>query len=213
MSILQILAIAAVAFCFCNLLAFFLRLVRLGKPNDLSTKSGSTSKGIQYANTVAMMPQNKESAFLHFPSYASGMLFHIGTFCCLLFFVLSFFPFINNWLAGNHVIALVIAVIFAITSFCGYGLFLKRAFSKDLRPLSNPDDYISNLLTSTFQLATALYLCCQCNGMSYVYYIACIILFLYLPFGKLRHVVFYFAARYHLGFFYGWRNVWPKNEK
>jgi hypothetical protein len=34
-----------------------------------------------------------------------------------------------------------------------------------------------------------------------------------MPLGKLRHVVYYFAARYHLGFFYGWRNVWPNHEK
>lgn len=212
MSIIQILAIAAAAFCLCNLLAFFVRIVRLGKPNDLSEKSGSTSAGIKYANTVAMMPQNKESAFLHFPSYASGMLFHIGTFASLLAFVLFFFPFFNTWVSGRGILPMLIAAALAITALCGYGLFLKRAFSKDLRPLSNPDDFISNLLTSTFQLATALFFCCHCQGMSYAYYIASILLFLYLPFGKLRHVVFYFAARYHLGFFYGWRNVWPKNE-
>ena len=33
-----------------------------------------------------------------------------------------------------------------------------------------------------------------------------------MPLGKLRHAVYYFAARYHLGFFYGWRNVWPNKE-
>ena len=30
--------------------------------------------------------------------------------------------------------------------------------------------------------------------------------------GKLKHVVYFFAARYHLGFFYGWRNVWPPHK-
>jgi nitrate reductase gamma subunit len=50
--------------------------------------------------------------------------------------------------------------------------------------------------------------------MVFGYYFISIILFLYLPFGKLKHAVYYFAARYHLGFFYGWRNTWkPKKEK
>ena len=96
---------------------------------------------------------------------------------------------------------------------CGYILLIRRAFSKDLKGFSNPDDYISNALTSTFQLFTIFYLIwptCSCSVVSY--YVICILLFLYMPFGKLRHLVYYFAARYHLGFFYGWRNVWPKHE-
>jgi len=52
-----------------------------------------------------------------------------------------------------------------------------------------------------------------CGSVTILYYISSILLFLYMPLGKLRHAVYYFAARYHLGFFYGWRNVWPNNEK
>lgn len=214
MLIVQYLAIAALLVCICSLLAYFVRLVKLGKPKDLSEKSGDTGKGILYANTVAMMPNQKESAYLHIPSYATGMLFHIGTFSSILIFLLSFFPFFNNWISGTDRIHLAVALIVAVTCLNGYTLLLKRAFSKDLRPLSNPDDYISNALTSTFQLMTCLYLCLPTvHSVVTIYYIVTIILLLYLPLGKLRHLVFYFAARYHLGFFYGWRNVWPNKEK
>ncbi len=213
MSVIQIIALAATAFCFCGLFGFFVRIVRLGKPNDLSEKSGDTTKGIVYSNTKAMMPQNKESAFLHLPSYVSGILFHIGIFTCLLVFVLSFFPFFNRWISGADKIHYIIAAVLAITAGCGYLLFFKRLFSNDLRTLSNLDDFISNALVSTFQLMTMLYLIFPTSRVFVVlYYIAVILLFLYMPFGKLRHAVYYFAARYHLGFFYGWRNVWPKNE-
>ena len=34
-------------------------------------------------------------------------------------------------------------------------------------------------------------------------------LFFYLPLGKLKHLVYFFAARYQLGIFYGRRGVWP----
>lgn len=213
MLIVQYLAIAATLYCISSLLVHFVRLVRLGKPKDLSEKSGDTRKGILYANTVAMMPTQKESAYLHIPSYATGMLFHVGTFLSILIFFLSFFDFFNVWIAGTDRIHLIIALIVAVTCLNGYALLLKRAFSKDLRPMSNPDDYISNALTSTFQLMTALYLCCSCDAMITIYYIVAIILLLYLPLGKLRHLLYYFSARYHLGFFYGWRNVWPNKEK
>ncbi len=212
MSVFSIIAIAAAVFCICGLFLHFIHVVRLGKPKDLSEKSGDTTKGIVYANTTAMMPQNKESAFLHLPAYATGMLFHIGSFVSLLVFLLSFFPFFNRWIESSA-LRLIIPAIILVPCLCGYILLLRRAFSKELREFSNPDDYISNALTSTFQLFTILYLLwpasCTINAL---YYIACALLFIYMPFGKLRHVVYYFAARYHLGFFYGWRNVWPKHE-
>lgn len=213
MSIFQIIAIAAAIFCICSLLVHFIRIIELGQPNDRSEKSGDTTKGIIYANTKAMMPMNKESAYLHLPSYATGMLFHIGTFCGFLVWLLSFFPFFRQWIIGASWGNLLIAAIFGVTCICGYLLLIKRAGSKGLASFSNPDDYLSNAFTSTFQLMTALFLCLPgSKAMVAIYYIMSAILFLYLPMGKLRHVVYYFAARYHLGFFYGWRNVWPPKE-
>ena len=92
MLVIQYLAIAAAIVCVFSLLTFFLKIVRLGAPKDLSEKSGNTSKGIAYSNTTAMLPQNKESAYLHIPGYAAGMLFHIGTFVSLFLFASSIIP-------------------------------------------------------------------------------------------------------------------------
>ena len=97
---MQYLAIAAAVYCLVSLFVHFVRIVRLGAPKDMSEPSGSVKEGVIYSNTRAMMPDQKESAYLHIPSYATGMLFHIGAFSCLLFFVLSFFPFFNNWIGG-----------------------------------------------------------------------------------------------------------------
>ena len=96
MSVFQIIAIAAACFCLCGLFLHFIHIVRLGKPNDLSEKSGDTTKGIVYANTTAMLPQNKESAYLHLPSYAAGVLFHIGIFTSFLVFLLSFYDLLSK---------------------------------------------------------------------------------------------------------------------
>ncbi len=214
MSIMQYLAIAATLYCIVSLLAHFVKIVRLGAPKDKSEPSGSVKEGVIYANTRAMMPTEKESAYLHIPSYAVGMLFHIGLFCSLLFFVLSFFPFFNNWIGGGFW-RWVLAIPPAIATVCGLILFFRRLVSKDLKVLSMPDDFISTGLVTLFLLMTTLYLCFSncCDFITILYYIGSILLFLYLPLGKLRHVVYYFAARYHLGFFYGWRNVWPNHEK
>lgn len=212
MSVFQIIAIAAACFCLCGLFLHFIHIVRLGKPNDLSEKSGDTTKGIIYANTTAMLPQNKESAYLHLPGYTAGILFHIGIFTSFLVFLLSFFPFFNRWIEVST-LRLIIAAVLAVTCLSGYILLFRRVLSEDLKGLSTPDDFISNALTSTFQLFTILHLIWPTNGVvTALYYIACALLFVYMPFGKLRHAVYYFAARYHLGFFYGWRNVWPKHE-
>ena len=213
MSVMQYLAIAAAVYCLVSLLAHLVKVVRLGAPKDKSEPSGSVKEGVIYSNTRAMMPDQKESAYLHIPSYAVGMLFHIGVFCSLLFFVLSFFPFFNRWI-GVSCWRWVLAIPPAIGTVCGLILFFRRLVSKDLKVLSMPDDFISTCLVTLFQLMTTLYLlfstACSVNT---VYYISVIVLLLYLPLGKLRHVVYYFAARYHLGFFYGWRNVWPNREK
>ena len=215
MSTIQYFAIAATLYCIVSLLVHFVKIVRLGAPNDKSEPSGSVKEGVLYANTRAMMPDQKESAYLHIPSYAVGMLFHIGLFCSLLFFVLSFFPFFNNWIECGCNGHLILAIPPAIGTICGFILFFRRLFSKDLKVLSMPDDFISTGLVTLFLLMTTLYLCMPtcCGSITILYYISSILLFLYLPLGKLRHVVYYFAARYHLGFFYGWRNVWPNHEK
>lgn len=214
MSIMQYLAIAATLYCIVSLLAHFVKIVRLGAPKDKSEPSGSVKEGVIYANTRAMMPTEKESAYLHIPSYAVGMLFHIGLFCSLLFFVLSFFPFFNSWIEVSCW-RWVLAIPPVIGTVCGFILFFRRLFSKDLKVLSMPDDFISTGLVTLFLLMTTLYLCLStcCGIVTILYYISSILLLLYLPLGKLRHVVYYFAARYHLGFFYGWRNVWPNHEK
>lgn len=213
MSIMQYLAIAAAVYCLVSLFVHFVRIVRLGAPKDKSEPSGSVKEGVIYANTRAMMPQEKESAYLHLPSYATGILFHIGVFTCLLLFVLSFFPFFNSWIEGSCW-RWVLAIPPAIATICGLILFFRRLLSKDLKVLSMPDDFISTGLVTLFLLMTTLnMLFSTVSAVNTIYYISSILLLLYLPLGKLRHVVYYFAARYHLGFFYGWRNVWPNHEK
>jgi hypothetical protein len=123
-------------------------------------------------------------------------------------------------------IALAIMIFLGISFSSGVAIFVKRILKKELRALSNPDDFISNLLVTLFQLATISLILFRIVLSSYhpavqllngsivqlLYYFSFSLLMLYLPMGKLRHTVYFFAARYHLGYFFGYRGVWPPGK-
>ena len=209
----QYMALACMGICIIACFWHFFRLIRLGKPKDLSQKSGNLAKAEIYSYTTAMLPNKKESAYLHIPTFTAGMLFHIGTFVSLLLFVLFLFvdlDFFREYLP-LAVLLLLLLVGLVVSSLCGFGLLLKRIFSNKLRALSSLDDYLSSFLTILFQVFTGFYLVFG-DFAAIPYYISASILLLYLPVGKLRHAVYFFAARYQLGWFYGWRNSWPPSS-
>lgn len=183
----------------------FFRLIRLGNSHDNAKPAGNTSKAISYSMIKAMSPTKKETAFLHLPTYTAGIVFHLGTFASLLLFILSFFFLLHIGLWSY-----VIATLLSISGLSGIAILIKRIVNPKLRQLSNPDDFISNIVVSSFQLITAA---TAVSVLSLtVYYVAAGVLFLYLPLGKLKHTVYFFAARYHLGYFFGYRGVWPPNK-
>jgi len=205
MTIYQIISSIAFLICLASLSYHLIRLIRLGLPKDYSKKAGNISSAVAYSFTGAMNPLKKESAYLHFPTYTAGILYHIGTFVSLVLYILLLFS------AGiSSSLQLILICLLSLSAFSGIGIFLKRVFSKKLKSLSNPDDYISNFLVTVFQLFT-LYVLINESIAAY-YYISTAILFLYLPLGKLKHSIYFFAARYHLGLFYGWRGVWPAEK-
>jgi uncharacterized membrane protein len=222
----QWLALAALGICLIALLLHFLRLVRMGKPVDFSRPAGTTGKAVRYAFTGAMNPARKESAFLHLPTYTAGLLYHLGTFLSMFLFF-----FILCGLMPEGWFAKAILLFLCISSGCGIAILLKRIAKKELRSLSNPDDFVSNFLVTFFQVITVvilIYPIIQSTNLQITqtsnppniqssnppilqsfYYLTYSLLMLYIPIGKLRHTVYFFAARYHLGYFFGWRGVWP----
>lgn len=198
------LAVFALAVCLFSCLYHFIRLMRLGKPLDYAMPA-KKGKAIRYSFTGAMSPAKKESAYLHLPTYTAGIFFHLGTFLSIFlffFFLFGIFP--------TGIWKLIIFSFLVISGLNGLGIFIKRVVKKELRSLSNPDDYISNLLVSGFHLLTVVVLVIP--AIIPVYFIEVSVLLLYLPLGKLKHTVYFFAARYHLGYFFGWRGVWPPNK-
>jgi len=199
------IALAAFLVCFISLSYHFIRLIRLGAPKDYSQKAGNLKSAITYSFLGAMSPGKKESAYLHLPTYIAGLLYHFGTFTAI---VLFFLFLVNIDLTGSMRWASI--GMLAFSGLSGGGILLKRMTVKKLRSLSSPDDYFSNLMVTVFQFFTLGMLVKE--SFAPIYFLCVSLLLLYLPLGKLKHALYFFAARYHLGFFYGWRGIWSAKK-
>ncbi|MEE4214221.1 MAG: hypothetical protein V2I34_04090 [Bacteroidales bacterium] len=200
-----IVSIAALLICLFSCLYHFARLMRLGRPGDFSRKTGNTTRAIKYSFTGAMSPGKKESAYLHLPTYTAGLIYHTGTFLAIILF----FFLLARFEAGTAATYIFSAILLA-GALSGTGILIKRMAVSKLRNLSCADDYISNILVTAFQYVSIL----ELTGLvpEAVYFMTASLLLIYVPLGKLRHLVYFFAARYQLGFFYGWRNAWPPSK-
>lgn len=198
----QYLTLISLLFCGFVCMMHLFRLIRLGSPVDYAAPGVETGRAIAYSFTGAMNPAKKESAFLHLPTYTAGILFHLGSFLSVILLIVNFFGSITF-----ELVSWPVAVFLFASGACGISILIKRIIKSSLRNLSNPDDYLSNILVTLFQLATALSLILP--AVRPVYFVVSALLFFWFPIGKLRHALYFFAARYHLGLFYGRRGVWP----
>lgn len=187
---------------FISALYFFLTVILKKGTADPAITKGNINAAIAYSFTGAMSPKTKESAYLHLPTYAAGMIFHLGTFLGFFWIIILFF---NLQLAGIFIY--FSAAFMSISSVCGISIFVKRILKNELRQMSNPDDYISNTLVTIFQIITALTLFFKYSDS--LLFVITAILFVYMPIGKLRHSIYFFTSRIHLGKFFGQRGVWP----
>lgn len=202
----QLTALAAFIFCLAVCAFHLIRIIRLGRPVDYAIPAGSIPEGVKYSFTSGMNPKKKESAFLHLPTYFGGIIYHIGIFTgILIFLLLIIFPTLDL-----HPALLIPAVIPAAGGIAGAALLVKRVKKPMLRNLSTPDDYISNVLVTLFQLILALSIVAP--GMKLLFYLLSTLLWIYFPAGKLKHAIYFFAARYYLGLFFGSRGVWTKGH-
>ncbi|MFH1942712.1 MAG: hypothetical protein ABIL68_11490 [bacterium] len=182
------------------------QIVKRAHTDDLSNAKGSILLGVLYSMTGAMLPMKKETAYLHLPTYIAGILYHIGSFFALFWLIPLFFRIPLPFLFVRMSI-----FIFLFTGLCGFFILLKRFSNTKLRHLSSPDDYFSNILVTAFHWMMAVAL--HRNTLIPHLFIVSTVLFLYIPIGKLRHIIYFFIARFYLGLFYGKRGVWPPNRR
>ncbi len=149
-----------------------------------------------------MMPWEKESAKKHFLTYIAGVLYHCGLFAALFYIFSLMVPF-----ALSPDLISILRVLIAVGIFCGLGLLVKRIYLKYMKTLSCLDDYVANILVDLV-LILAFVVTFEKNMRS-ILFLATIILFLYIPLGKIRHCLFFFYTRVLFGIFFGRRGVFP----
>ena len=202
MTIYNWILLTGFGICLVSCIYQFFKVLSTWKQHGLDQPRGDIKAAVKYSFTGAMSPTKKETAYLHLPTYTAGIFFHIGTFYSFLWLVLLFvninFP---EWITKLSAILLI------FTGLCGVSILIKRISILKLRKLSVPDDYFSNSLVTGFQILMAFSLLTP--GLIPYLFIYSTFLFLYIPLGKLRHTVYFFTSRYHLGVFYGRRGVWP----
>lgn len=184
-----------------------LRTRTFGTRPPLAPAAGSAWRGVLYAFGPGMAPTAKESTRTHPAVWALGVSYHLGVFT-------SFAVLLGTLLAagsGNGTLppparAAGLALT-ALGVIGGVSLLVRRAREATLRALSVPDDWLANLLTTGFvALAGAILLAPAAEPLLLAW---AMLLFLYMPLGKIRHCLFFFVSRYHLGRHYGRRGTFP----
>lgn len=197
------LAVAAFLFCALALYGRARALCGLKFKPDLARPRGDPPKGVLYALTLSLLPWAKESTRQHWAGYLRGILFHLGIFGGLGMLLMA--PSAET---ASPAVRITMAAIISIGLAGGLIGLGQRVLEVNLRTLSNPDDYASVLLVNAF-MAMALWTVLRPEVAAYLYLVA-ESMFVYIPFSKIRHCLYYFFSRYFFGINFGRRGVLPQ---
>jgi hypothetical protein len=202
MLIFQLLALAGLL---AGLYGIYLRYAETKRrllPADRSPIKGSISHGITYAFTNGMMPWAKESTRIHMIAYLRGIGFHIGIFAAVGAVIVSpFWGYLPSFLSRTLFWILLLGAIL------GAAGGIMRLVEHNLKGLSLPDDHFAVWLTTLFMLVTALAVIQKIFLIPM--YVISAVTFIYVPFGKIRHCLYFFFSRLFFGKFFGRRAVFP----
>jgi nitrate reductase gamma subunit len=198
--------------CVALLLIQILSTFAFGERPRYAQPRASGVRGVFYAFGRGMMPWEKESAGKHLPTYLAGVAYHAGIFAAL------FYLFCAALFVELHVFILTFLRFLLVLGFLsGLALLLKRAFIPSMRKLSCPDDYAANLIVTGLLLLAAIdtYFgnVTHLAKTTWLLFLVAIVMFLYIPLGKIRHCFFFFYVRVLLGQFYGRRGVLPPGAR
>lgn len=171
-------------------------------PVDNSPLKGRVSDGIQYAFTTGMMPWAKESTRIHMIAYLRGIGFHVGIFAAIGTALIS--PF---WGYLPSLLSWFLFWVLTIGAVLGAAGGIMRIAEHNLRGLSLPDDHFAVWLTTLF--ITMAGLAVLSEAFMIPMYIVSTLTFVYIPFGKIRHCLYFFFSRLFFGKFFGRRAVFP----
>ena len=155
--------------------------------------------GAFYALTFAMLPWKKESTRTHWATYTAGMLMHLGIFAVVFFAAARMLNF-------GEMLGALLAQTMGLTGLVmALGLFVKRVMNPAMRAISSPDDFLSNLLVDLCLLGGVL--TAFDEGNAPWWRLSVIVLLLWIPVGKIYHMVLFFVSRVLFGLQFSHRGV------
>ncbi|MCP4361782.1 MAG: hypothetical protein GY796_27540 [Chloroflexi bacterium] len=174
-------------------------VLRRGYSVGFSPAKGSPRRGILYSLSFSMLPWKKESTRRHPWTYLAGMGMHLGVFLSIIFALGRRFWAWPDWAILIFGIAVGIGFISAL------GLFIKRNVKPYMRPITNLDDYISNLLVQFYLLGG----CLTAVSPTFIglWRLGAVLLLIYIPLGKIYHMLLFFVSRILFGLQFGRRGV------
>jgi len=174
-------------------------ILRRGYRVELGISKGSPRRGILYSLTFSMLPWKKDSTRRHPLTYVAGMGMHLGIFATFLFALGRRF-----WTWPERLLPLF-GVAAAIGLASALGLFIKRARMPYMRAISSADDAVANLLVQLWLLGGAV--TAFRPEAAALWRLAALALLLYLPLGKIFHMLLFFVSRTLFGLQFGRRGV------
>jgi hypothetical protein len=205
MLIFQLLALAGLVAGLYGITIRYTETKRRALATDQAPSKGNISHGITYAFTKGMMPWTKESTRIHVIAYLRGIGFHIGVFAAIGAVIIS--PF---WGILPPLLSLILFWVLIPGALLGAAGGIMRIVEHNLRGLSLPDDHFAVWLTTLFITLTGLALLNETFLIPM--YIFSAFTFAYVPFGKIRHCLYFFFSRIFFGKFFGRRAVFPHPE-
>jgi nitrate reductase gamma subunit len=194
------------------------RTKSFGKRILFAKAAGSTMGGAAYAFTVGLLPWTKESVRENLPSYAMGIAFHLGLLTSFVMLAAHILQAVcpacevPSFFQITIITTVIPVILMAIGVVSGVSLFVKRLINPVLRGISCPDDYISNFLVTSAIALALLQALMPSDWVSRLWVVSAIVLFAFIPLGKIRHCLFFFSTRYHLGAFFGRRGCMPPSK-
>jgi hypothetical protein len=201
-TLLRLVALSGLVIGVAGLIARWRETSGRAAPVDRAPARGDPARGVRYAFTLGMAPWTKESTRMHALAYLRGVGFHLGIFAALLALLARPLWFVlPPWLRGAAAIGLALG---ALLGAAGSAMRLREPH---LRALSTLDDHVSIWLVTIFLAAVAAAV--WQPRFAAPMYLAAGVMLAYLPFGKIRHCMYFFVAKGAFGRFAGRRGVLP----
>ena len=202
LTVLKLGVAVSMLFCIVVLAIILMRTLAFGRRTTYAHPRGNSFAGIVYAFGRGMLPWEKESAAKHIWTYIGGILYHLGILMTMLFLATVLLG-----ISLPQTLLQFVRILLAIGVACGLALLMKRILKPQMRSLSSGDDYLANSLVDLLLLLALIMTFTETMLLPFL--TVAIFIFIYVPFGKLRHCVFFFYSRILFGTFFGKRGVIP----